>query len=152
MKQPAPLLVLALAVALPLAGCGKPDEAALAKGDAAFKGQMVDGQLQAVASRPVMVGQGGDNADACASLATPVAGTLTVRWSASADGPAKTVVEGTVARCETDGTWTGIVFPAFGQEIDECYVSNSVSSPREYQGPCRWGWVETSGLKDATAE
>ncbi len=152
MKQPAPLLVLALVFALPLAACGKPDEAALAKGDAAFKGQMVDGQLQAVASRPVMVGGDGDNADACASLAMPASGKLTVRWSASADGPPKAEVEGTVARCETDGAWTGIVFPAFGQEIDECYVSNSVSSPREYQGPCRWGWVETSALKAVVAE
>ena len=48
--------------------------------------------------------------------------------------------------CEADGTWTGIVFPAFGQALDECYTATPVSSAREYQGPCRWGWVETKDL------
>ena len=142
---PRPALTLLLALTLPLAACSKPDEAALAKSDAAFKGQTVDGEIQAVASRPVMVGQGGPRADACAAVATPASGKLTVHWSNTA-GPAKAEVEGDVAVCESDGTWSGIVFPAFGQALDECYTATPVSSAREYQGPCRWGWVETKDL------
>lgn len=140
------LVPLALAAVLMVGGCSKPDEAALAKGDAAFKGQTVDGQLQPVASRPVMIGKDGDNEDACGAVMAVSAGAAPVRWSPSADGPPKAEVEGNVAACEDVGEWTGIVFPAFGQELDECYVSSPVDSPREYQGPCRWGWVESRSL------
>lgn len=138
-------LSLLLALALPLAACGTPDEAALAKSDAAFKGQTIDGEIQAVASRAVMVGQGGRQTDACPSVATPASGKLTVHWSTTA-GPAKAEIEGEVAVCEVDGSWSGIVFPAHGQALDECYTATPVSSAREYQGPCRWGWVETKDL------
>lgn len=140
------LTTAAIATSLMLGGCSKPDEAALAKGDAAFKGQTVDGQLQPVASQPVMVGKEGDRSDACGAVMATASGAVPVRWSPSADGPPKAEVEGNVAACDTVGEWTGIVFPAFGQELDECYVSNPVDSPREYQGPCRWGWVETRAL------
>ena len=139
-------MVPALAIALSLTACGKPDEAALAKGDAAFQGQTVDGQLQPVASRPVRLGTAGPQSNGCGRIAAPASGVLVVRWSASADGPVKAEVSGNVAVCETDGAWSGIIFPAFGQELDECYADARVPSPREYQGPCRSGWVESSGL------
>jgi hypothetical protein len=140
-----PAIALITALSLPLVACSKPDEAALAKSDAAFQGQTVDGEIRAVASRAVMVGQGGRQADACPAVATPASGKLTVHWS-NTPGPAKAEVEGEVAVCEADGSWSGIVFPAFGQALDECYTASPVSSPREYQGPCRWGWVETKDL------
>lgn len=143
---------LALISALTLSACGKPDEAALAKGDAAFAGQTVDGQVQAVVSRAVMLGTSAPNSLGCASTATPAEASLTVHWSASADAPAKAQVEGEVAVCEADGAWTGIVFPAFGQDLDQCYVSVRLRNPREYQGPCRWGWVETAALKPVTQD
>ncbi len=149
MKQQ--LSLVTIIAALSLSACGKPDEAALAKGDAAFKGQTIDGQLQAVASRPVMVGQGGPRAAACPARAMPAADALTVHWSTDANAPAKAEIaaDTVVAQCERDGPWSGVVFPAFGQEIDECYLAEPVTAPREYQGPCRWGWAETSGLKAA---
>ncbi len=143
---------LVLISALTLAACGKPDESALAKGDAAFAGQTVDGQLQAVDSRAVMLGTSAPNSLGCTSTATPTAATLTVHWSASAEGPPKAEVEGEVAVCEADGAWTGIVFPAFGQDLDQCYVSVRLRNPREYQGPCRWGWAETAALKPVTQD
>ncbi len=142
MKQ----ILLLPALALMLTACSKPDEAALAEGDAAFKGQMVDGELRAVAARAVMIGEGGPRTPACTGRATIAQGTpRTVHWSSTV-GPAKAEVIGEVWRCETDGAWTGIVFPAFGQDSDECRAEERLASPREYQGPCRWGWVATSDL------
>lgn len=141
-----PLLSIAALAALSLSACGKPDEAALAKGDAAFQGQTVDGQLQPVASRPVRLGTAGPDSNGCGRIAAPASGALSVRWSASADGPVKAEVTGNVAVCETDGAWSGIIFPAFGQELDECYATARVPSPREYQGPCRSGWVQSNAL------
>ena len=40
-----------------------------------------------------------------------------------------------------DDAWFGIVFAAPGTDEDMCGVGRSVSSAREYQGPCRWGWI-----------
>jgi hypothetical protein len=140
------ILTLSLAIALPLAACSKPDEAALGRTDEAFKGQQVGGQLQPVASRPIMVGQGGREADACPSTARGRSGALQVRWSNSDAGPVKTETEGDVWVCQVDGDWSGVIFPAFGQDAGDCGVSSPATSPREYQGPCRWGWVKTADL------
>jgi hypothetical protein len=141
----APLAAL-LALTLPLAACDKPDEAALARTDAAFKGQQVDGQVQPVAARAVTVGQGGRQAGACPATARARTGKLAVRWSNSEAGPIKAEVEGDVWVCQADGDWSGVIFPAFGQETDDCMVSAPASGAREYQGPCRWGWVRTADL------
>lgn len=129
-----------LALALPallLVACGKPDPDALAKGDAAFKGQTVDGQLQPVVSRVVMVG--GDAPRGGCTVATTET-TVAVHWSTTV-GPLKAELTGDYLVCERAEGWTGIVFPAFGQAVDECALSRRISR-REYQGPCRWGWIE----------
>lgn len=145
MKQ----ILLIPALALTLSACGKPDEVALTKGDEAFKGQMVDGELRAVAARPVMIGEGGPRAQACArSVTLPDDAAVTVHWS-NAVGPAKATVSGEIWACEVDGAWTGVIFPAFGQGADNCRAAERLASPREYQGPCRWGWVETAVIAAA---
>lgn len=138
-----------LALALPalmLAACGKPDQAALAKGDAAFKGQTVDGQLQPVASRVVMVG-GDAPAGGCTTASTETA--LAVHWSASV-GPVKAELTGDYLVCEQAEGWTGVVFPAFGQAIDECALTRRIPR-REYQGPCRWGWVRNPDAAESAS-
>jgi hypothetical protein len=157
MKQILLIPALAASLALALTACSKPDEAALAKSDEALKGQMAGGELRAVASRPVMVGQGGAQASggrqaggrgisACAALVTiPEGTTRAVHWS-NIVGPAKAEVTGAVWRCESDGAWTGIIFPAHGQDSGDCRADERLARPREYQGPCRWGWVQTSEL------
>ncbi len=130
----------ALAIALPallLAACGKPDQAALSKADEAFKGQTVDGQLQPVVSRVVMVG--GDAPRGGCTLATTET-TVAVHWSTTV-GPVKAELTGDYLVCEPTEGWTGIVFPAFGQAVDECALTRRIRR-REYQGPCRWGWIE----------
>jgi hypothetical protein len=118
----------------------------LAKGDEAFKGQMVDGQLRPVAARSVMVGTGGREAAACGALATPKHGSLAVHWSNDPASSVKAQVTGEVWRCEGDGAWTGVIFPASGQSSDDCNVTAAVRTPREYQGPCRWGWALSADL------
>jgi hypothetical protein len=131
-----------LAIALPamlLAACGKPDQAALSKGNDAFKGQTVDGELQPVTSRVVMVGGDAPNGG-CTTASTDSA--LAVHWSAST-GPVKAELTGDYLVCEQAEGWTGIVFPAFGQAVDECALTRRIPR-REYQGPCRWGWIENS--------
>ena len=98
------------------------------------------------ASRPVIVGQGGRQASACPATAHARAGKLAVRWSNSDAGPVKAEVEGDVWVCQADGAWSGVIFPAFGQEADDCMVATPASAAREYQGPCRWGWAKTADL------
>ena len=113
--------------------------------DVALKGVESEEGMVPIAARAVRIGLEGRNQPACAPLTT-MNGAPEVRWSNSAEGPVKTRVSGDVAACETDGDWTGIVFPAAGQDMDECAVGRTVNSPREYQGPCRWGWVESAKL------
>jgi len=144
--RPAAFALVCASLALALTACSKPDADALTQGDAALKGQTANGVTQAVASRPVKVGGGGAEANACGATAQGKAGALAVRWSNSADGPVKAQVSGHVWSCEVDGAWTGIVFPADGQAADACEVDSPVRDLREYQGPCRWGWVETKDL------
>ena len=129
-----------------LAACGSADPAANPQVDDAFHGQVVDGALQPVAARVVMVGNDGREADACGALAAPASGALTVHWSNSANSPTKAQLSGDVWACQTDGAWTGVIFPADGQSTSDCNVGSPVNTPREYQGPCRWGWVESNKI------
>lgn len=135
-----------LAVALTLSACSKgADPAALVAGDVALTGVASDDGLVPVAARAVRIGVEGRRKPACRTPVT-VGGSIDVRWSNSAEGPVKTPASGELAVCEVDGDWSGIVFPAAGQDINDCSVSRTVNSPREYQGPCRWGWIESGKL------
>lgn len=137
---------LLLPAAFALAGCQQADANALASPDAAFKGQNVDGQVQPVISRAVIVGTGGAQIAACAAMMQPKDGKVTVRWSNSNAGPVKAEFGSALFACEGAEGWAGVVFPSAGQDIDECLVSSPTRAPHEYQGPCRWGWVETNDL------
>ncbi|MCU0728528.1 MAG: hypothetical protein MUF41_00235 [Sphingopyxis sp.] len=132
--------------ALSLSACDAPDRAALAKGDAVFKGQVVDGALTAVASRPVMVGNEGPRSPACPARATLRGDSVAIRWAPDAASPTKADHDDDVWLCETRDGWAGVVFPASGQSMDACRVTISVRPAQEYQGPCRWGWVEADKI------
>lgn len=145
------LTALSLAAALTLSACSEgASPADLEASDTALKGVATDGALAPVATRTVRVGLNGKDKAACGTpvaLAAPV----DVRWTNSAAGPAKARISGDVAACEIDGDWSGVVFPAVGQEMDDCAVAVAVRDEREYQGPCRWGWVESAKLAAAPA-
>lgn len=139
-------MTMALIAAFGLAACSKgADPAALQSSDTALTGLSAEGGLAPVASRTVRVGLNGKDKAACGAAVT-IANPVDVRWNNSADTPPKAQVSGPVAPCEIDGGWTGIVFPAVGQSLDECGVDGAVRDEREYQGPCRWGWVESGKL------
>lgn len=147
-----PLLVAGLSLAaLSLAACSKPDTSALDATDAALKGQQSEGELVPIVSRVVMIGKGGANAAACVASELGEGKSAVVHWSNVDGTPPKANVTGAFAACDSDGEWTGIVFPASGQSLDACAVSGALRSPREYQGPCRWGWVKTADVKAGAA-
>jgi hypothetical protein len=133
--------------AFSLAACsGGADPADLVASDVAFKGVEADGGLQPVAAKAVRIGIQGKDQPACTAPVT-LATAVDVRWSDSATGPAKLRYSGELAACDASGDWVGIVFPAAGEDISDCQIGRTVNSPREYQGPCRWGWIESSSLK-----
>lgn len=50
--------------------------------------------------------------------------------------------------CEADGEWQGIVYPSGQfQDIADCRVGSPVAEPREYDGPCKAGWLLARNLE-----
>ncbi|MGB3317778.1 MAG: hypothetical protein WA978_14930 [Sphingopyxis granuli] len=130
------LYALAL-IALPLAGCSKPapppaDNAPAVAGDP-------------IANRPVMVGTEGPSLPACSSVSRVKDGGTDVYWAPGETRAVKAKLAGgaPVSLCEAtdDDAWFGVVFIAPGTDKDMCGVGKPVPAAREYQGPCRWGWI-----------
>jgi len=127
--------LLALA-ALALAGCSQPapppDNAKLVGGEP-------------IATRAVMVGTEGPTLPACSSISRVKDGGTDVYWAPGETRVVKARLAGgtPVSLCEAadNDAWFGIVFAAPGTDKDMCGVGRSVQNAREYQGPCRWGWI-----------
>lgn len=132
-----------ISAALLMSACSTADEAALAQADTALLGQASDGSVQPVAARAVLIAAG--EGEGCTATSTPASG-IAMRWTNDAASPIKAQVSGDLWSCEVAGAVTGVVFPAHGQSADECRVANAGRRPREYQGPCRWGWAASSEL------
>ena len=130
--------VLALALLFTLAACSDapPPRA---------NGGADDGGA-AIASRTVVVGSEGASLAACPSVSRVIDGGTDVYWAPDELRAikAKLPAGARVALCQAtdDDRWFGVVFPAIGGDIDLCQIGKSVASPREYQGPCRWGWIK----------
>ncbi|WP_158682363.1 MULTISPECIES: hypothetical protein [Sphingopyxis] len=136
------LYALAL-IALPLAGCSKPapppaDNAPAVAGDP-------------IASRPVMVGTEGPSLPACSSVSRVKDGGTDVYWAPGETRAVKAKLAGgaPVSLCEAtdDDAWFGVVFIAPGTDKDMCGVGKPVPAAREYQGPCRWGWIRGGTMR-----
>ena len=141
------LTTLGIAAVMTITACSQgADPAALVETDKAFAGITTDGVAGPMASRVVRVGLNGPRSAACGTTLSTGDTALAVHWSNSAATPAKAQVSGEFAACEVDGEWTGIVFPAVGQNMGYCGADVAVRSVREYQGPCRWGWVESAAI------
>jgi hypothetical protein len=135
------------AMFLPLSACSGDNSAAIAATDRAYDGVSSAGVFAPVAARSVRVGLGERRADACSGrMSVTGDAPVAVQWAPGNRAPAKAAVEGQVLACEADGAWTGIVFPAPGQSLGDCNLSRRIGGPTDYQGPCRWGWVETAKL------
>lgn len=133
-RLPCSLTVLA---ALSLAACSQPapppDNAPVVAGDP-------------LASRPVKTGTEGPELPACASSSRVKPGGTDVFWAPDETRAVKAKLAGgtPVSLCEAtdDDAWFGVVFAAPGDDPALCNVTRPVRSPREYQGPCRWGWIK----------
>ena len=129
-------LAYAAALAAPLAACSQP--APPAENAPAVSGEPL-------ATRAVMIGTEGPSLPACSSISRVKPGGTDVFWAPGETRAVKAKLAGgaNVSLCEAaeNDAWFGIVFAAPGTDPDMCGVGKSVASAREYQGPCRWGWI-----------
>ena len=99
-----------------------------------------------LAARAVMIGTEGPSLPACSSISRVKAGGTDVYWAPGETRAVKAKLAGgaNVSLCEAaeNDAWFGIVFAAPGTDPDMCGVGKSVANAREYQGPCRWGWIK----------
>ncbi len=128
---------LAVLAALSLAACSQPapppDNAPAVAGDP-------------LASRPVKTGTEGPELPACASSSRVKPGGTDVYWAPGETRAVKAKLAGgaPVSLCEAtdDDAWFGVVFAGPGDDPALCNVTRPVRSAREYQGPCRGGWIK----------
>src|SRR5690606_6889216 len=46
-----------------------------------------------------------------------------------------------------DQRWMGVVYSDTGRAERSCGVSAPVASRRDYEGPCKWGWVPSAQVR-----
>ena len=142
------LLLLVLA----MASCGEP--ATIANRAAGGDGNTAADTVTA-AARPVRIGELGPNFAACSAAGTTrnlkAGEALPVRW-APFDNARETgsVPAGTrffICTRSHDQKWFGIVFDDGGTLAERCGVAEPVTRRRDYDGPCRSGWVQSAFVK-----
>ncbi|MGL3822057.1 hypothetical protein [Sphingopyxis sp. R3-92] len=98
-----------------------------------------------LATRAVMIGTEGPSLPACSSISRVKPGGTDVYWAPGETRAVKAKLAGgeKVSLCEAaeNDAWFGVVFTAPGTDPDMCGIGKSVPNAREYQGPCRWGWI-----------
>lgn len=98
-----------------------------------------------LATRAVMIGTEGPSLPACSSISRVKDGGTDVYWAPGETRAVKAKLAGgaPVSLCEAvdNDAWFGVVFAAPGTDADLCGIGKSVATAREYQGPCRWGWI-----------
>lgn len=128
---------LAAILAASLAACGQ--SAPPADNAPALAGEPL-------ATRAVMIGTEGPSLPACSSISRVKTGGTDVYWAPDETRAVKAKLAGgaKVSLCEAaeNDSWFGVVFAAPGTDPDMCGVGKSVPNAREYQGPCRWGWIK----------
>lgn len=135
--KPCLAAALTLAIAPSLAACSQPapppDNAPAVAGEP-------------LASRPVRIGTEGPQLPACVSSSRVKAGGTDVYWAPGETRVIKAKLAGgaPVSLCEAsdDDAWFGVIFPAPGVDASLCGIGRPVRTAREYQGPCRWGWIK----------
>jgi len=153
------LLALSVPLCLVSAGCGEDPEAPaeIAKtsevgSEFAIEANTVTTEPAAsfgVDRRPVRIGFDGPDLDACGAYGE-ITGLnpdgdnfLSVRTAPNAEAEeTDRLTSGTgVSLCETETGWIGIVYQGAGLTGGDCGTGSPVDDVREYDGPCRSGWV-----------
>jgi hypothetical protein len=149
MTRALPFLLLALA------GCGE------AVRDDHFANGVTTAPSDPVASTPeavpVRIGELGANFNACNAAGTTrnldsAAGQRLQVRAAPFDAAAETGAIAADARfyiCTRshDQRWLGVVYEEAGSLAESCGVSRPVAARRNYDGPCRSGWVSAAFVK-----
>ncbi len=144
-------------MALGLAGCGEPTAEREPQQDRyAEIGNATEPAT--MAERPVQIGFDGPRFDACpgfgrvTNLNSSGDGTLSVRSAPAGSAEEVDQLEAGrgVSMCQKIGDWFGVVYAPEPDEDEgpvDCGTGSPVSSVREYEGPCRSGWVNEDYIK-----
>jgi hypothetical protein len=149
-----PILFLCLL----LSACGEP--ATVADRAARDNEAAPDADVVTPESRPVRIGELGPNFRACSAAGTTrnlKAGEALPVRSAPFDNAGESGSVAGDARffiCTRshDQKWFGIVFDEGGSLAERCGVSEPVTRRRDYDGPCRSGWVQSAFVKVIAGE
>src|SRR5688572_3802930 len=148
-----PILLLSLA----LAACGEP---ATVANRSAEQGEAPEAAVVTPGSRPVRIGEYGANFRACNQAGTTrnlAAGETLPARAAPFDNaaPSGSVAAGArffICTRSHDQKWFGIVHDEGGTLTERCGVSEPVIRRRDYEGPCRSGWVQSAFVKVIAGE
>jgi hypothetical protein len=104
---------------------------------------------------PVRIGELGPNFDACSAAGTsrriPEGEALQVRAApfetAAESGSLPAGARFFVCTRSHDQRWFGVVYEEGGALSAACGVSRPINARRNYEGPCRSGWVSSAFVK-----
>jgi hypothetical protein len=148
-----PILLLCLF----LAACGEPAVVANRTGPDTAAADEAD---PTPTSRPVRIGELGANFRACGAAGTTrglkAGEALPVRSApfeyAGETGSVASAAHFFICTRSHDQKWFGIVFDEGGTLAERCGVSEPVTRRRDYDGPCRSGWVQSAFVKVIAGE
>jgi len=150
--------ILLLLLLMALSACGEP--ATLANRSATDNEAAPEAVEVTPGSRPVRIGEHGANFRACSAAGTArnlkSGEALSIR-SAPFENAGETGSVASAARffiCTRshDQRWFGIVVDEGGTLAGRCGVSEPVTRRRDYDGPCRSGWVQSAFVKVIAGE
>jgi hypothetical protein len=142
---------------LVLASCGDPVTVANRSGSE-------DGDNSAdtvvAATRAVRIGELGPNFAACSAAGTTrnlkPGEALPVRWApfdnAGESGRVAARARFFICARSLDQKWFGIVYDEDGSLAERCGVTEPITRRRDYDGPCRSGWVQSAFVKVIAGE
>jgi hypothetical protein len=143
---------LALFALLTLAGCGE-----AVKDDHFAADVKVDGEAAPVVpgAVPVRIGELGASFAACGTAGTTrhlASGELlpvrAAPYDAAAEiGKVPAAAQFFICARSHDQRWMGIVYDESGTLAPACGVASPVTNRRNYEGPCRSGWVSSAFVK-----
>lgn len=95
-------------------------------------------------ARPVRIGLGGADMDACMSqgVVTPGEDAPVLAAPDAAAAELERLPEGLVLQlCEEAGVWIGVAYATEGDPWPSCETGSPVPAVVDYPGPCRSGWI-----------
>lgn len=141
-----------LSLCLVVASCGEP---ATYANKASEENQAAAPDTVTAAALPVRIGELGPNFQACTAAGTTrslkTGEALPVRAApfeiAAESAGIPSGARFFVCTRSLDQKWFGVVFDEGGTLAERCGVSEPVTRRRDYDGPCRSGWVQSAFVK-----